>query len=847
MDDLLEKAIRLRRGGDTFSGIVEILRDIAQGTESFGCILWQQEDESLFVLEDWFPDGVYCRNHALPMDASFTGLAIRTHEQVVVRDVKTEVPKPDQFLVDAGICTFCSTAITFSDGSRGALNLYRNKPQPFGASTLKKTAGIAAEVALAYDITRDRLRASVLSLMMDVERERRAKQTDQYLSPVERAKPVTQQVCTALQQALNCLEVSVFLEDPAMAKGQYDVVATTWHDTAETWSYRASNDDGATGWSLANPRERVRLFELAEANPASHPKFKGMRWRDALKLQDKLAEILQVPDGQQLPPMSFMTAPMMTQDGRVVGIIRCAVGLGPKYFSDYDHRMLEIIASHLGSFWSEVLAARDQRAFELLQENLVRLNAFVVAELAKREPRWQPILDESLRMAAAMIPDAEINDVRLLDEKKNELYFAAFGGEAWNEGSAQDIAERKSRLFPLEGEPRSIGADVVRTGRLKVVNDISKEEYPFRNFPNKKRLIFAPIVLSDRDGNPTRQYGVLTLRSTSDRAFPEHTHRIAELLGSQIALYLKLADTVGENNRALSDLKAFKEVEIRFHEEMAHQFRSPIKIALLWVREALQNRNIDSSTTDLLLTVRGACSRAMHVSSNSNLFALLARDQPLRVHKTRFKLEDIARMIVNTSIDAALLHSRFEKPEADVDIWSGKRRPIALPASQRFNADVKGLGSEDPVYTDRDLLEQAVTQILDNAFKYSKPWTAVEITGGYTSSSQKEVSAERQAQREVLRQRRAAGEAVPDAPPEITVSRRVRIVVRNRGVSLYREDVDKCKERGWQSEQAKIMSQGGAGLGLWIVDKIMEALGGNLEIEPTDKEGWTQFALVFPV
>ena len=40
-------------------------------------------------------------------------------------------------------------------------------------------------------------------------------------------------------------------------------------------------------------------------------------------------------------------------------------------------------------------------------------------------------------------------DIRLLDEKTHELYFAEVG-RFWNEGNQQAIQERKQRRFPID-------------------------------------------------------------------------------------------------------------------------------------------------------------------------------------------------------------------------------------------------------------------------------------------------------------------------------------------------------------------------------------------------------------
>src|SRR5581483_12258819 len=75
---------------ETLSGIVEILRMIAEAVDAFGCILWEVapwahlESDSpsgkLFVMANWFRDGVQLPLHYLKVDDSANGLAILKQE-----------------------------------------------------------------------------------------------------------------------------------------------------------------------------------------------------------------------------------------------------------------------------------------------------------------------------------------------------------------------------------------------------------------------------------------------------------------------------------------------------------------------------------------------------------------------------------------------------------------------------------------------------------------------------------------------------------------------------------------------------------------------------------------------
>ena len=112
---------------------------------------------------------------------------------------------------------------------------------------------------------------------------------------------------------------------------------------------------------------------------------------------------------------------------------------------------------------------------------------------------------------------------------------------------------------------------------------------------------------------------------------------------------------------------------------------------------------------------------------------------------------------------------------------------------------------------DPRLLEQAVNCIVDNAYKCSYSNTVVDIWAGIVARSSN-----------------------------------LHITVRNTGLRLRAGEVQYCKDREWRGEEAQLVTGEGSGIGLWIVDEIMKAHGGSVEIIPTDESGRTEVKLVFP-
>ena len=110
---------------------------------------------------------------------------------------------------------------------------------------------------------------------------------------------------------------------------------------------------------------------------------------------------------------------------------------------------------------------------------------------------------------------------------------------------------------------------------------------------------------------------------------------------------------------------------------------------------------------------------------------------------------------------------------------------------------------------DKYLIAEALDNLLDNARKYSFASSTVRLSGGMTP----------------------AGE--------------IYLSVQNHGIPISSDDASACTQRGWRGLTARQIAPGD-GLGLWIVNSIMQAHGGRLVVTPTDADGINDFRLIFP-
>jgi signal transduction histidine kinase len=230
-------------------------------------------------------------------------------------------------------------------------------------------------------------------------------------------------------------------------------------------------------------------------------------------------------------------------------------------------------------------------------------------------------------------------------------------------------------------------------------------------------------------------------------------------------------------------------------QDLSHQFKTPIMHAHLQVQLVL-SEVVDERLRKRLWAIRGLCSKAKRVSYNTELFSALARGEEVALKiPLPLRSEDLIRLLIEAAEDNRLMLDQQRNIEFRVDTESFNKYDPRKPPMRQLNVD-------------KNLLEQAVTDILDNAGKYSYRNTVVRIYGGRTGGGG------------------------------------FYIAIENRGLEIGEDEIRQCRERGWRGDAAKQTSGEGSGIGLWIVDYIMSAHEGELEI--TSNKHDTLVRLIFP-
>ena len=274
----------------------------------------------------------------------------------------------------------------------------------------------------------------------------------------------------------------------------------------------------------------------------------------------------------------------------------------------------------------------------------------------------------------------------------------------------------------------------------------------------------------------------------------EFLNVMQELVQQQEQLYGRLGVTIAERTRAQSALQNTLEEQRQTYEDLFHQIKSPINIAFETIRTALDGAPTRNAYRLSLETLRSQLRRANRITRAVGIFAELAAKQQVQAHRT-------------VKLQAWSLQRAVTELAEDYERMQEKYREI------RFEVEPRGfevLNTWD-VWVDQDLLFHALASVFDNAGKYSYACNRVRVSAGLTGT------------------------------------KRFHISVASTGLRIRPQDLSHLTERGFRSEEAVSASGEGSGIGLFLVERIMEAHSGELLIIPCNQEGETEVKLLFPL
>lgn len=171
---------------------------------------------------------------------------------------------------------------------------------------------------------------------------------------------------------------------------------------------------------------------------------------------------------------------------------------------------------------------------------------------------------------------------------------------------------------------------------------------------------------------------------------------------------------------------------------------------------------------------------------------------------------------LNMLIDDLLILSKLEESPDEIKLEEEKIKPLLKSVAEdyEFKAEEKKIDihircdDELTAKINKHLIEQAISNLLDNAIKYSDKKTKIEI-GAYEKNGT------------------------------------INIYVEDEGYGIAAEHMPRLFERFYRIDKARSRDVGGTGLGLAIVKHIVNTMNGTIDVDSTPGKG-TTFIIKIP-
>ena len=412
----------------------------------------------------------------------------------------------------------------------------------------------------------------------------------------------------------------------------------------------------------------------------------------------------------------------------------------------------------------------------------------VQAELLRDElGRRADVLEAATRCARALSSSLDLNEAfeAFIRELRGFVPFDRMAIVLEEAGTAQVLAVAGvgAEVVFSRGSRQPVGQtlldEILRTGQTVYREDMTEARY-------SEEREFGELGLRSRIAAPLlhgpRAFGMISLVRREPSGFNTQELELVGLLGRLVASAVQNIRAYEAERNTVEELRRLSALRADFVSLVSHELRAPMASVVgsaQTLRQRWRELNPDQRESFLAL-----------ISSETERLAALVAD------------------VLDTSrIDAGTFTYRF----ADIDLGALVRDSVAgLSLTQEEVSVVADVHSGLPsVRGDRDRLQQVLTNLLDNAVRFSPAGEEVRVSAFQQDS-------------------------------------RVRIEVSDRGPGVPPDQQRLIFEKFGRGKTTSSPGTPGTGLGLYIARSIVEAHGGVLEVSSGPDAGAT-FTLSLPV
>jgi PAS domain S-box-containing protein len=317
---------------------------------------------------------------------------------------------------------------------------------------------------------------------------------------------------------------------------------------------------------------------------------------------------------------------------------------------------------------------------------------------------------------------------------------------------------------------------------------------PFKADWSRNHLKHCSAILSCPLMDDQKALGDLWLFKPKESSFDEQEIRLVQQVANQCAIALRQARLYKASQAQIVELEKLNRLKDDFLSTVSHEMRSPVsnmKMAIQMLELTLQRNNYT------------------HISPTNELASANQVTRYLQILNYECKREI---ELINDLLDLQRLEAGFHSltlSEIPLQSWLLlNAKPFRERTQNRQQKFEINIASDLPRFvSDPACLERIVVELLTNACKYTPPEETISLTA------------------------RAESEAI-------------QIQVCNFGTEIPVAELPNIFDKFYRVPNADPWRQGGTGLGLALVKKMVEHLGGSIEV--ISAENQTCFTVEIP-
>ncbi|WP_017655909.1 ATP-binding protein [Fortiea contorta] len=328
--------------------------------------------------------------------------------------------------------------------------------------------------------------------------------------------------------------------------------------------------------------------------------------------------------------------------------------------------------------------------------------------------------------------------------------------------------------------------------------------------------------------------GTLSFGSRTRRRFTENQRGMMQAVCDQIAIAIERASLIASLQQQTEQLRQANRMKDEFLAILSHELRSPLNAILGWA-QLLRSRNLSEvQTTKGLETIeRNARNQTQLVEDLLDITRMIKGQLRLNVRtcdlmpmiESVLETLSVAAQAKEIDLTFSLIPwwepqvANSERPESIVL----KSKIYRLSGFPKYSAlsDTPDLKSKFLVAGDPERLQQIIWNLLSNAIKFTPRGGGVEIKLAKISAKE---------------------QILKDSATDYA-----QIQVLDTGIGISAEFLPYVFDRFRQADSSSTRPHGGLGLGLAIVQHLVELHGGTVQVDSQGEQQGAIFTVLLPL